>query len=507
MLLLNSLKYYSYWISPLIVFIVIFIPLTSFFYFYDLDKGFEFSNYITSITFFSFYQSLVSALLSVIIGTLFAYLLFKHNYIYGFKLLINSLSVLFVLPTIITIFGILTFYGNFFQIYGLFGILIAHVILNIPLVARVIFQTLNDISPNERILADQMNLKSWGSFLAIEWPVIKKNIPSLFVLISFICFVSFTPVLILGGGPKYSTLEVAIYHAVMFADNFNIAFNLLIVQILICGSIYFIFFKNFKSKNFIIDDQRYYRSINSISYKYIIDYLLLIIISVFIFSPIAFILIKGINIKILEVLNSFYFWSSLSTTFVIGVLSGALSIILTYGNLVFLNKNKNSTEFWFYSLIIFSPGILAVGYYIFFNQIIDSTISNIFIIIIINSIITLPFSYNYLSPSFFRVSREHHDISESINIYGLKRLFFIDWPRLKEPIITAFCVSSILSASDLVIISFFGTNDLSTLTQTIYRLMGSYRMDEAYAVSLLLLIYCFMYFILSYKLIFRKWNT
>ena len=112
-----------------------------------------------------------------------------------------------------------------------------------------------------------------------------------------------------------------------------------------------------------------------------------------------------------------------------------------------------------------------------------------------------------MSPSFFRISREHHDISESINIYGLKRLFFIDWPRLKEPIITAFCVSSILSASDLIIISFFGTNDLSTVTQTIYRLMGSYRMDEAYAVSFLFLIYCFMYFMLSYNLVFRKWNT
>ena len=217
MLLLNNLRYCYYWISPLIVLIVLCIPLISFFYLYDLDSSFEFSNYITSITFFSFYQSILSALLSIIIGVVFAYLLFKHNYIYGLKTVINSLSILFVLPSIITIFGILTFYGNFFQIYGLFGILIGHVILNIPLVARVIFQTLNDISPNERMLADQMSLNSWGSFLAIEWPVIKKNIPSLFVLISFICFVSFTPVLILGGGPKYSTLEVAIYHAVMLS--------------------------------------------------------------------------------------------------------------------------------------------------------------------------------------------------------------------------------------------------------------------------------------------------
>ena len=481
--------------------------MLSVFYLYDLDKEFTFSGYIFSITFFSLYQSLLSALLSIVIGTTFAYLLIKHNYIYGIKFIINSLSILFVLPTIITIFGILSLYGNFFQIYGLFGIILGHVILNIPLVARVIFQSLKDISPNERMLADQMNLNSWGSFLAIEWPVIKKNIPSLFVLVSFICFVSFTPVLILGGSPKYSTLEVAIYHAVMFADDFNVAFNLLIVQIIICSSIYFIFFRNFKSKNFIIDDKRNYKSLTALSSKYVIEYLVLILISIVVFSPITFILIKGISMTLLDVLNSFYFWSALSTTFIIGFFSGTLSIILTYGNLVFLNKSKNSSEFWFYILIIFSPGILAVGYYIFFNEIIDYSIPNILIIIIINSIITLPFTYNYLSPSFFRVSKEHHDISESINIYGTRRFFFIDWPRLREPLTTAFCVSSILSASDLVIISFFGTNDLSTLTQTIYRLMGSYRMDEAYAVSLLLLIYCFIYFMISYKLILRKWNT
>ena len=507
MLLLNNLKNYSYWLSPFIVFLALSIPMLSVFYLYDLDKEFTFSGYIFSITFFSLYQSLLSALLSIVIGTTFAYLLIKHNYIYGIKFIINSLSILFVLPTIITIFGILSLYGNFFQIYGLFGIILGHVILNIPLVARVIFQSLKDISPNERMLADQMNLNSWGSFLAIEWPVIKKNIPSLFVLVSFICFVSFTPVLILGGSPKYSTLEVAIYHAVMFADDFNVAFNLLIVQIIICGSIYFIFFRNFKSKNFIIDDQRNYKSLTALSSKYVIEYLVLILISIVVFSPITFILIKGISMTLLDVLNSFYFWSALSTTFIIGFFSGTLSIILTYGNLVFLNKSKNSSEFWFYVLIIFSPGILAVGYYIFFNEIIDYSIPNILIIIIINSIITLPFTYNYLSPSFFRVSKEHHDISESINIYGTRRFFFIDWPRLREPLITAFCVSSILSASDLVIISFFGTNDLSTLTQTIYRLMGSYRMDEAYAVSLLLLIYCFIYFMISYKLILRKWNT
>ena len=68
----------------------------------------------------------------------------------------------------------------------------------------------------------------------------------------------------------------------------------------------------------------------------------------------------------------------------------------------------------------------------------------------------------------YETSIKYQDISNSLNIYGLSRFITIEWPRLKNSLITAFCVSSILSASDLVVISFFGTNSLSTLTQTIY---------------------------------------
>jgi ABC-type Fe3+ transport system permease subunit len=58
-----------------------------------------------------------------------------------------------------------------------------------------------------------------------------------------------------------------------------------------------------------------------------------------------------------------------------------------------------------------------------------------------------------------------------------------------------------VSSSDLVIISFFGTNDFSTLSLLIFRLMGSYQIAESHAVSLFFLIYCFIYFIISYKLL------
>ena len=413
---------------------------------------------------------------------------------------------MFVLPTIISVLGIVLFYGDIINIYGLQGILIAHVILNAPLVTRVLIQSLDDISPNEKSLAKQMGLSHLGFFLASEWPIIKKNIPSLFVLISFICFVSFTPILILGGGPKYSTIEVAIYQSVIFLNNYNQAVILLMIQILICCSIFIFFFKSFKSNNFLLDDRRRNINNNSYSFKYLFDYLLIFVFTIFIFSPVFYIIIKGINDKLILVIQSKFFFSSLITTLKISFFSGLLALILTYGNLEFVQRSKNKRELWFYLLIIFSPAIIAVGYYIFINEFLRLNIPSIIIVIVINTIFILPFSYNYLSPSYFRVSQEHLNLSESVNLYGFKKFVIVDINRLKRPLINTFCISSILSSSDLVIISFFGTNDLSTLTQTIYRLLGNYRIEEARALSLLFLAYCLLYFIIPRYILSRTYK-
>jgi len=490
-----------------IIILSLIIPLIGICLLYDPNIKFEITNYIISITIFTIYQSFLSALISLIIGSIFAYYLKRNSEVGIIKLIVNLLSILFVMPTIIIVLGMLTFFSSFTNIYGPFGIVFCHVILNLPLATRIIYQSLNDISGNEYILAEQMGLKKFETFLATEWQIIKKNAPSLFALIFFICFVSFTPVLILGGSPKYSTIEVSIYQSVVFLNNYNTAFYLLILQLLICSIIFFLTFKNFKSENFFLDDRKIHIK-NEIYFRNkLTDYSIIIFISLTLFiSPIA-IFFRGINLKFFEVFSSNYFLSSLLDTFLICFGSGILSLLLTLNILQILDKSKKSYEYLLYIFLVLSPGIVSVGYYVVINNFLHLSVPSILIVIIINSLFSLPFTYNYLSPSYFRVSREHNDISGSLNIYGWKKTLLLDWPRLKVPIINAFCISSVLSASDLVIISFFGTNDLSTLTQTIYRLMGSYRMDEAYALTMILFLFCFFYFSFFRILFVRKNGT
>ncbi len=491
-----------------LVLAVVVFPVLGLIYYYNFSFTLNFSNYYFTIIFFTIFQSFASSFFSLLIGSVFALLLIRHRRHKTIKIIVNFLSILFVLPTILSVFGVLAFYGQYISIYGIIGILLGHTVLNAPLITRIIFQSLNDISSNEYMLAKQMSLDKLGIFFAIEWPIIKKNIPSLFVIVFFICFVSFTPVLILGGSPKYSTLEVAIYYSVIFNNDFNAALNLLLVQLSICLFIYAAFFKNFKSSNFIIDEQRNFYENKKRGLSFYIEIICIILISIFIISPICFIILNGFNKELINVFSSSYLWHAINNTFVICFFSGSISVIVALNYLNLIYRKKYFTEILIYSLIIFSPVVMAVGYYILLFKVSLFDIPNILIVIILNAIFSLPFTYNFLAPSYFKITHENEDISKSINMYGLQRFLIIDFPRLKVPIITAFSVSSILSASDLVIISFFGTNSLSTLTQTIYRLMGSYRMDEAYSVSLILLMFCICYFGTSYVFMKGKlWNT
>src|SRR3546814_17457526 len=52
-----------------------------------------------------------------------------------------------------------------------------------------------------------------------------------------LCFTSFAVVLTLGGGPKATTLEVAVYQALRFDFDLGRAVTLALVQLLLCGAI------------------------------------------------------------------------------------------------------------------------------------------------------------------------------------------------------------------------------------------------------------------------------
>ncbi len=116
------------------------------------------------------------------------------------------------MPVIVAVMGILAVFGQNglinsvlsvigvapVSIYGLSGILIAHVFFNMPLVTRMILQGWLAI-PAERLrLADSLGLKGWARFRVLEWPMMQQILPSAFGVVFVICLSSFAVALTLG---------------------------------------------------------------------------------------------------------------------------------------------------------------------------------------------------------------------------------------------------------------------------------------------------------------------
>ena len=150
---------------------------------------------------------------------------------------------------VIKLFGNNGFYNSYFNLYenlsietifGIKAILIAHILLNTPFATRLFFQSLNSIPLKYYEISSSLNITFFGNLLKLEMPYIRQNFFTVFSIIFSLCFLSFAIVMALGGGPMYSTIEVAIYQYALFELNFNKAILLSFLQIFICFPQYFL---------------------------------------------------------------------------------------------------------------------------------------------------------------------------------------------------------------------------------------------------------------------------
>ena len=207
------------------------------------------NNYTQRIIFFSFYQAFLSALISCLLAIPFALSLNRRKDLMIVKIIISLCGFAFVIPSILIVFSVIKIFGyngflntyfdfyniaNIDSIYGLKGILIAHILLNTPFATRLFFQNLNNIPSKYYEISQSLNISVIGNILKLETPVIKQNLFAVFSIIFSLCFLSFAIVMALGGNPRNSTLEVAIYQYALFDLNFNKAIILSFIQMVIC---------------------------------------------------------------------------------------------------------------------------------------------------------------------------------------------------------------------------------------------------------------------------------
>ena len=476
------------------------------------------NDYNIRLFYITFYQAFLSSIISCLIAIPFSLCLYRHKELLISKLIISLCGYSFILPSILIVYsviglfgsnGVLNNYTNFYQIFniksifGLKAIILGHVLLNAPFATRLFFQNLNTISKNYTDLSKSLSLSFWTNTIKIEWPILKQNLLSIFSMIFVLCFLSFAIAMALGNGPSTSTIEVAIYQLALFELNFNKAVVLSIFQIFIC-IIFLItgFYKQRGSKYFEIDTNYFTHPFKDKMIIRCIDFLLIFCMSIFLFSPIIFIINNFIQLIFLEnIFYKNYFIDALINSFFLCVITGFLVTIIGFVISILLVQKRNNfllQQLLFLIstvILIISPVIISLGYFIALGELRYIYFVTFIVIIIINTIFLIPFSILII---FTKLKNTYLNFNDIKKTYRLSEMNFIKiiYPLVKKNLFYVFSFSAAISFGDFTIISFFKNSNFQTLPSLLYKLITSYRFNEASLVAGFILIFSlFIYLI------------
>lgn len=196
---------------------------------------------------FTFRQAALSTLFTLILGLPGAYLFARYQF-KGKSVFRALMGVPFVMPTLVVAAGFNALLGpngwvNSLLV-NLFGfssppihfintfpaIIIAHVFYNTTIVLRLVGDFWSHLNPRLNDASRVLGASPWKTFRAITLPLLSPAIAAAALLVFIFDFTSFGVVLILGG-PQFSTLEVEIYYQTISLFNLPMAATLSLLQL------------------------------------------------------------------------------------------------------------------------------------------------------------------------------------------------------------------------------------------------------------------------------------
>ena len=471
--------------------------------------------FLWRVTRFTLLQAGLSALLSV--GLAVPVALALHGLRDGVikRLLLVLFAVPLALPQIVVVIGVTAVWGeqghvtrwaasaglDLPTIYGLTGILIAHVFFNMPLAARLLLGSLETIPVEYHRLADQLGLAGFHQFRIVTFPAMRKAVGEAAALVFMLCLTSFAVVLTLGGGPRATTLEVALYQALAFDFDMARAVLLTILQLTLTATVVVVVLllgaDAAAGDTTGLTGSRRVRRAGGRPSPAVLATLLLA--GLFVGAPVAAVLLRGIVAVTPELLARADIHRALATSLSIGLASGALAMLAAVAlGLVAADAGARRRfrgspgpverlALAIPSLVLVVPAmVIAAGWFIALRAFGLHAGAAPLVVVAINAAMAMPFAARLVSPAL-RASAERSDrLAQSLGLHGFDRFRLVTWPALRAPGAAALALSMALSLGDLGVVALFGSADLVTLPLMILRSMGSYRTADAAALAFLL---------------------
>jgi thiamine transport system permease protein len=465
------------------------------------DLRFWQSAYIRRVLFFSLWQALLSTFCSVLPAILVAraFALQGDFPLRGFLLRLFALPL--VVPAVVAVMGVVSVYGSGGWIslgrslYGLNGILLAHVFFNLPLAVRLLLPQWQTIPQHHWQLGEQLGMNAWQRWRFLEWPALREALPGVMLLVFMLCLTSFAVVLTLGGGPRSTTLEVAIYQSLRFDFDPAQAVVLALLQLSICALVAILTLKLQRLPEVEITLTSVSKPINTRHKP--LNLLLILVATVFVGMPLLSMLIDALAGPLWRVLGNTQLWQSLVNTLFIGLSAAVFSVgagwfLLQYSaSLSLVGKTGKARLIDLAGSIVYvvPPLVIGSGMFVLLSPHFDVFAWVYPIVIAVNALMGLPFVIRSLGPALRQNHARYHYLCQSLSVHGWNRFRYLEWPLLRRPLGLAAALVAALAMGDLGVIALFGTPHTATLPLLIYQQLGAYMIPHATVTALVLLLF------------------
>ncbi len=320
----------------------------------------------------------------------------------------------------------------------------------------------------------------------VEWPQIRGGLAGTALLIFLLCASSFAIVLTLGGGPRSSTLEVAIYQSLRADFDPQRASVLALVQLALCATLALVAQRwGGLSAGWPMLRLAARRFDGRDTLSRLADLGVILLGLLLLLPPLAALFSAGLT----RIDVSPLLLRAMATSLALGAASAVLAFALVWPLAVLAVRSgawRKITSLAVLTSWIVPPAALATGWFI--SLIAWSGLSELsaFLVIAMNALMALPFAARALLPALAQSAEAHDRLCLSLGMRGWHRFRLVELPAMRRAIGLSLVMALILSLGDLTAISLFGTQDFVTLPALIYRQMGSYRFDEAIGTALVL---------------------
>lgn len=504
---------------------------------------------------FAILQALISALVSVIIALPGAYA-FAH-FRFRLKSLLYSLSLVpFVLPSIIVILCMISFYGNngllsrilgidLNIIYGPLGIIIAHVFYNFALASRIVGEGWSMIDHRTVEASRNLGASPARTFVSITLPQLLPSIVTAATLIFIYCFMSFGIVLVFGG-IRFATLEVRIYQEIhgkldMVRASaygalqlfFSLAFVLLAgktirsvqvakkssrarvvrslrsapaflramliaygcgVGLFLGGPLISIIFRSIFSEG----------SLSFVNFRGLFDPgITPIDVEGVVRSNIGVVILRSLLLALVSGTLVFVFAlfaarSSQSSTVFTG---GVIRSWFTTGKPISgkarkRRSRKRSAVAGFQEALIQSPiGVSLVSLSVGLQLLYRPFVPSLVLLIIAQVFLALPFVFRMIRTTLSELPVVYGEVARGLGAGEARVLRDIEIPVLRRGLLNAYAFSVAIPYSDLTAVLSIGRGEITTIPVAIYRLIGFRSFDLAIALGVVYTLLCLLLFL------------